>query len=58
MYKSFIRPHLDYSNNLEKIQYNSALTTTGAIKGTSKEKRYPELELESVEKRRWYLLFL
>ena len=52
-YKSFIRPHLDYNdiifyqtfnksfhNNLESIQYNTSLTTTGAIRGNSKEKLY------------------
>ena len=51
MYKLFIRPHLDYgdtvyvqpsndafSNKLEIVQYNAALTITGAIKGTSREK--------------------
>ena len=67
IYKSFIRPHLDYDDiiydkaynssfhqNLEKIQYNSALAITGAIRGTSKEKLYQELGLESLEKRRWY----
>ena len=67
IYKSFIRPHLDYGDiiydkaynssfhqNLEKIQYNSALAITGAIRGTSKEKLYQELGLESLEKRRWY----
>ena len=66
-YKSFIRLHLDYGDiiydkaynssfhqNLEKIQYNSALAITGAIRGTSKEKLYQELGLESLEKRRWY----
>ena len=66
-YKSFIRPHLDYGDiiydkaynssfhkNLEKIQYNSAIAITGAIRGTSKEKLYQELGLESLEKRRWY----
>ena len=53
IYKSFIRPHLDYGGiiydkaynssfyqNLEKIHYNSALAITGAIRGTSKEKLY------------------
>ena len=48
IYKSFIRPHLDYCdiiydqpNNesfctkIEHIQYNAALVITGAIKGTS-----------------------
>ena len=67
IYKSFIRPHLDYGDiiydkaynssfhqNLEKIQYNSALAITGAIRGTSKEKLYQESGLESLEKRRWY----
>ena len=47
IYKSFIRPHLDYGaiiydkaynnsfyQNLEKIQYNSALAIRRAIRGT------------------------
>ena len=63
IYKSFIRPHLDYGDiiydkaynssfhqNLEEIHYNSALAITGAIRGTSKEKLYQELGLESLEK--------
>ena len=67
IYKSFIRPHLDYGNiiydqaynvsfhqKLESIQYNSALAITGAIRGTSTEKRYNELGLETLEKRRRY----
>ena len=67
IYKSFIRTHLDYGDviydqaytasfrqKIESVQYNSALATTGAIRGTSKEKRYHELGLESLEKRRWY----
>ena len=61
IYKSFIRPHLDYREiiydkayntslhqNLEKIQYNSALAITGAIRGTSKEKLNLKLGLESL----------
>ena len=53
IYKSFVRPHLDYGdvlydqhyNNsfhekLDSIQYNAALTTTGAIRGSSREKVY------------------
>ena len=53
IYKSFIRPHLDYGdilydqmfNNsfhekLESIQYNAALAITGAIRGSSREKLY------------------
>ena len=51
-----------FIKTLEKIQYNSALAITGAIRGTSKEKLYQELGLESLENRqwyrKWYLLFL
>ena len=67
IYKSFIRPHLDYGDiicdqaynvsfhpTLEFIQYNSALTITGAIRVTSSEKLYNGLGLETLEKRRWY----
>ena len=65
--KSFIRPHVDYGNiiydqaynasfhqKLDPIQYNAILAITGAIRGTSKEKLYDELGLETLEKRRWY----
>ena len=61
------RPHLDYGDiiydqaynasfhqKLDSIQYNAALAITGAIRGTSKEKLYDELGLETLEKRRWY----
>ena len=67
IYKSFIRPHLDYGdilydqtfNNsfqerLKSIQYNGALTITGAIRGSSREKLYQELGFESLQERRWY----
>ena len=53
IYKSFIRPHLDYGDivfdqptndsfvkKLESVQYNAALAITGAIKGTSQVKPY------------------
>ena len=63
--KSFIRHHLDYGdviydqhyNNsshqkLESIQYNAA--TTGSIRGSSREKLYQELYLESSQQRRWF----
>ena len=56
IYKSFIRPHLDYSdvmydqpNNeslcqtIESVQYEAALAITGTIKGTSQAKLYKEL---------------
>ena len=58
MYKSFIRPHLDYGDiiydqsyntsfhqRLESLQYNAALAVTGSIRGTSKEKLHNELDL-------------
>ena len=61
--KSFERPnyycvHIIYfkthnasfHQNLEKIQYSSALAITGAIRGTSKEKLCQELRLEYLEK--------
>ena len=67
IYKSFIRPHLDYgdiiydqpnnqafSNKLEAVQYNAALAITGAIRGTSKTKIYQELGLESLKSHRWF----
>ena len=51
IYKSFVRPHLDYgdvvydqpnnsrlSDKTETLQYNAVLAITGAIIGTSKEK--------------------
>ena len=67
IYKSFVRLHLDYGdilydqafNNsfderLESIQYNAALAITGTIRGSSREKFYQELGLESLQQRRWY----
>ena len=67
IYKAFVRPHLDYSDilydqafnlsfqhKLESIQYRACLAITGAIRGTSKEKIYQELGLESLQSRRWY----
>ena len=39
---------------MESVQYNAALAITGAIRGTSREKVYQELGLESLHKRRWY----
>ena len=66
IYKSFIRPHLDYCdfiydqpNNesfcskIEQIQYNAALAITGAVRGTSQTKLYNELGLESLKFKRW-----
>ena len=66
IYKSFARPHLDYGDiiydqtfnesfhqRIESIQYNAAIAITGAIRGTSSEKLYQELGLESLRSRRW-----
>ena len=36
----------------ESVQYNTCLAITGAIRGTSKEKLYDELSLESLQLRR------
>ena len=38
---------------LESLQYNATLAITGAIKGSSTEKIYEELGLESLKSRRW-----
>ena len=67
LFKSFIRPYLDYGDiiyeqgfnssfheKLESIQYNASLAITGAIRGTSMEKLYNELGFESLHARRWY----
>ena len=67
IYKAFIRPHLDYRGiiydqayndsfhqKLKSTQYNATPAITGAIRGTSSEKLYQELGLESLQQRRWY----
>ena len=67
IYKTFVRSHLDYGDilydqaydasfhqKLEKIQYNACIAITEAILGTSKEKIYQKLGLESLETRRWF----
>ena len=67
IYKSFIRPHLDYGDvvydqphnetfcsKLESGQYNAALAITGTICGTSQTKLYVELGLESLKARCWF----
>ena len=65
VYKSFIRPHLDYGDiiydqvynasfyqKLELLQYNACLAIIGAIRDTSREKLCKELHLESLQMRR------
>ena len=67
IYKSFIRPHLDYGDiiydqaynasfhqKLELLQNNACIAITGAIRDTSREKVYEELGLESLQLRRWF----
>ena len=90
IYKSFIRPHLDYcdiiyhrpccddimmqntsyqyiqhpnvlfTDKIESVQYNAALAITGCVRGTSREKIYNELGMESLYDRRTFhrLLYL
>ena len=62
MYKAFVRSHLDYGDiiydeaynetfhqKLESIQYNACLGLLAAIRGSSREKLYHELGLESLQ---------
>ena len=66
IYKSFIKPHLDYGdilydepsnnnfqNKMEKVQYRACLAITGGTQGTSRERLYDELGLHSLVKRHW-----
>ena len=66
IYKLFTRIHLDYGDiiydqtfnesfhqRIESRQYNTAIAINGAIRGTSSEKLYQELGLESLRSRRW-----
>ena len=59
IYKSFVRPHLDYgdivydqpnnqsfSNKIKAVQYNAALAITNAIKETSRTKSQSKKLLE------------
>ena len=67
IYKTFIRSRLDYADiiydraynsafhdKLESNQYNARLAITGAIRGTSTEQIYQELDLESLKFRQWF----
>ena len=67
IYKTFVRSQLDFADviydqvfnssfheKLESIQNNACLAITGAIRGTSSEKLYQELGLESLKSRRWF----
>ena len=48
--KAFIGP---FQKKLESIQYSATLALKGAIRGTSREKFYSELGLESLQGGRW-----
>ena len=65
IYKSIVGPILDYVDiiygkphkgsfieKIERVQYNACLVITGAFKGTSRERLYQELGLESLKDRR------
>ena len=67
IYKSFVRPMLDYGDiiydkphkgsfieKIERVQYNACLVITGSFKGTSRERLYQELGLGSLKDRRWH----
>ena len=43
-----------FHEKLESIQYDACLALTGTIRGTSKEKLYQEVGLESLQLPRWY----
>ena len=65
IYKSFIRPHLNFGNiydkpnnesfqnNIENVRYKACIAVTGAIQGTFQKRLYHELGLESLGDRRW-----
>ena len=70
MHKALVRPHLDYGDmiydkaynkrfhqKLESIQYNACLALSEAIRGSSREKLYHELGLESLKNwKNWILI--
>ena len=41
-------------NKLEMVHYQARMAVTGAIQGTSLEKLYKELRLESLQSRQWF----
>ena len=66
IYKSFVKTNLDYADIIydkhfnesfkgktEMVQYKAAVEITGAIKGTSSDRLYKELGLESLADGRW-----
>ena len=64
--KSFNKPNLDYAyitydkpfnesskKEIEMVQHSACLFITGATKGTSRNRVYQELSLESLVDQRW-----
>ena len=67
IYNAFLRPLISYGDiicdqpqkqsfceKLESLQYKAALAITGTTQGTSREKIYQDLGLESLKTKRWY----
>ena len=67
IYKSFVKPHLDYGDvifdkaysnsfqqRLESLQYKASLAVTSGIKGSSTKRLFEKLGLESLQNRRWF----
>ena len=67
IYKSFVRPILDYGDiiynkphkgsfieKIERVKYNVCLVITDAFKGTSRERLYQQLGLQSLKNRKWH----
>ena len=67
IYKSFVKPNLNcgdimfdkpinesFESRIESIQCNPCIAITGVIQGTSMERLYRELGLESLSDRCWF----
>ena len=64
IYKAFVRPHLEYGDvvydyrgnayfmqKLKSVQYSASLAITDCFRGTSRDKLYSEIGLESLADR-------
>ena len=43
-----------FIENIEKVQYSACFIIAGAFKGTSRERFYQKLVLDSLKERRWF----
>ena len=50
---SMINQIMRYLKKIENVQYRACIAITGAIQGTSRERLYCELGLESLTDKRW-----